>query len=69
MSEVLANIEKKKRSSCVNIGKEEIKKEEEKNGNSDKESEEESEEEEIEENGEKIPAYRPGKLRSSFMFN
>ncbi len=69
MKEMLENLEKKKRSSCVNIGKEEKKEEEEKNGNSDKESEEESEEEEIEENGEKIPAYRPGKLRSSFMFN
>ena len=28
----------------------------------------EDSEEEIEENGEKIPVYRPGKLRSSFMF-
>ena len=66
MSEVLANMEKKKRSSCVNIGN--VGKKEEPLS-CDKSSDEEEEEEEIEENGEKIPAYRPGKLRSSFMFN
>ena len=67
MSEVLANIEKKKRSSCVNIGN--VGKKEEPLSCDKSSDEEEEEEEEIEENGEKIPAYRPGKLRSSFMFN
>ena len=66
MKEMLENMEKKKRSSCVNIGN--VGKKEEPLS-CDKSSDEEEEEEEIEENDEKIPAYRPGKLRSSFMFN
>ena len=60
LKEMMEDIKKRKRASCVNIGNE-IRKEE-------KISDSENEEEEIEENGEKIPVYRPGKLRSSFMF-
>jgi len=64
LKEMMEDIKKRKRASCVNIGNEYRKEEK---INSDSENEEE-EEEEIEENGEKIPVYRPGKLRSSFMF-
>ena len=62
LSEVEENIKKKKRISYVNIGEENKEDEKDKSENS------EDSEEEIEENGEKIPVYRPGKLRSSFMF-
>ena len=59
--ELKEDIQNKKRISCVNIGKT--------NKNIMKEnSSDESEEEKEEENGEKVPVYRPGKLRSSFMF-
>jgi len=66
LKEMIEDIKKKRRISCVNMRKEDKKEEkEEEDVNSDSESEEE---EEIEDNGEKIPAYRTGKLRSSFMF-
>lgn len=58
LHELEEDIKKGKRTSCVNFGKEK--------DESDKESEDEKEEE-VEEKGEKIPVYRPGKLRSSFM--
>ena len=69
LKEMIEDIRKKKRISCVNIRKED-KKEKEDDINSSSESEEENEEEEVEEkgNGEKAPSYRTGKLRSSFMF-
>jgi len=65
LKEMIEDIKKKRRISCVNMRKEDKKEEKEEDVNSDSESEEE---EEIEDNGEKIPAYRTGKLRSSFMF-
>ena len=71
LKEMIEDIRKKKRISCVNIRKEDKKEKEEKEEdiNSSSESEEE-EQEEVEEKGigEKMPSYRTGKLRSSFMF-
>ena len=69
LKEMIEDIKKNRRISCVNIRKED-KKEKEEDINSSSESEEENEEEEVEEkgNGEKAPSYRTGKLRSSFMF-
>ena len=68
LKEMIEDIRKKKRISCVNIRKEDKKEKEEDINSINSSSESEEEDEEIEENKEKTPSYRTGKLRSSFMF-
>ena len=67
LSEMKEDIKKKKRNSCVYIGKEEEKICDSNNNSDNEDSNEDKEEDEI--NDDFTPVYRPGKLRSSLCFD